>query len=200
MEDSPFAAQHLNSLLRFWRNSHQILLNAHRVSPDHPIQIEAYDPIWPERFLDEAMSLEGAVREWAAGPIEHIGSTAVPDLCAKPVIDIMIPVFSLEDSKPALPVLERFGYHYWPYKSDAMHWFCKPSELIRTHHVHMVPIESRLFRERLAFRDALRSDPAVREEYAELKRALARTHREDREAYTEAKGPFVQRVIACALG
>jgi len=164
------------------------------------IQIEPYDSGWSQRFLDEAMSLEGALAEWIAAPIEHIGSTAVPGLCAKPVIDIMIPVHSLEDSRPAMAVIERFGYHYWPYKSDVMHWFCKPSELVRTHHVHMVPLESRLFQERLAFRDALRNDPAVRDEYSQLKRELASKHADDREAYTEAKGPFVRRVIACAIG
>ena len=74
------------------------------------IRIEPYDPDWPKRFLDEAMSLEGALRQWMVGSIEHIGSTAVPGLCAKPVIDIMIPVHSLEDSRPAIGVLERFGY------------------------------------------------------------------------------------------
>ncbi len=178
----------------------QILVKAQSVSSETRIHIEPYNPDWPKRFLDEAMSLEGALAEWLAGPIEHIGSTAVPDLCAKPVIDIMIPVRSLEDSRPAITVLERFGYHYWPYKAEVMHWFCKPSELIRTHHIHMVPLESRLFQERLAFRDALRSDPDVRAEYAELKRVLARAHGDDREAYTDGKGSFVHRVIACSLG
>jgi GrpB-like predicted nucleotidyltransferase (UPF0157 family) len=170
------------------------------MTTDDRIEIHAYDPEWPARFLEEAMSLEGAIKEWMAGPIEHIGSTAVPGLCAKPVIDIMIPVHSLDDARPALGVLERFGYHYWPYKADEMHWFCKPSERVRTHHVHMVPLESRLFQERLAFRDALRGDAEVRQEYSELKWSLARVHGGDREAYTDGKGPFVRRVIACAIG
>ncbi len=170
------------------------------MNPENRIHLEPYDPEWPKRFLDEALSLGGALERWIVAPIEHIGSTAVPGLCAKPVIDIMIPVRSLDDSRSAITALERFSYHYWPYKAEEMHWFCKPSELVRTHHVHMVPLESRLFQERLAFRDALRSDPDVRAEYADLKRTLARVHGEDREAYTDAKGPFVQRVVACALG
>src|SRR5262249_40228433 len=143
--------------------------------------------------------LAAAIGQWLCGPIEHVGSTAVPGVAAKPVIDIMAGVESLERSRPALVVVERLHYCYAPYRADVMHWFCKPSPAFRTHHLHLVPFGSRLWIERLAFRDYLRAHGAVAQEYAELKRRLAEAHRFDREAYTEAKTPFVERIVRDAL-
>jgi GrpB-like predicted nucleotidyltransferase (UPF0157 family) len=80
-----------------------------------------------------------------------------------------------------------------------MHWFCKPSPQLRTHHLHLVPFESQLWRERLAFRDYLRAHPAAAAEYAKLKRDLARRYRYDRETYTDAKEPFVRKIVELAL-
>jgi len=116
------------------------------------------------------------------------------------VIDIMAGVESLEGSHPALAVLERYQYCYFPYRADVMHWLCKPSLAERTHHLHLVPLGSSLWIERLAFRDYLRTHLDVALEYAMLKRRLAEKHRFDREAYTDAKAPFVRRVLAEALG
>jgi GrpB-like predicted nucleotidyltransferase (UPF0157 family) len=95
-------------------------------------------------------------------------------------------------------VRERRSNHivYWPYKSIEMHWFCKPDEYTRTHHVHLVPIDSPQFREKIGFRDLLRRDPRLRAQYAELKRRLALAHPNDREAYTEGKAPFIGAAIA----
>ena len=76
-----------------------------------------------------------------------------------------------------------------------MHWFCKPSEFVRTHHLHMVPADSELFADRLYFRDALRGDAALRDSYAKLKQDLAARFAHDREAYTEHKGPFIAEVL-----
>ena len=163
----------------------------------HQVSVLEYDPAWPGRFAAERETLEATLAPWLAGSIEHVGSTAVQGLCAKPVIDIMVPVRSLEDSRPSIPVLEeRHGYTHWPYKADVMHWFCKPSEVLRTHHLHLIPVESDLFRERLFFRDALREDSELRQRYASLKRRLAEQFSNDREAYTQAKGPFVAEVVA----
>jgi len=114
---------------------------------------------------------------------------------AKPVIDIMAGVESLEASRSALDVLGELGYEYAPYRTDVMHWFCKPSFAERTHHLHLVPFRSLLWDERLGFRDCLRSEPAVAQEYAALKYHLAEIHRLDREAYTDAKGAFIARVL-----
>jgi GrpB-like predicted nucleotidyltransferase (UPF0157 family) len=146
------------------------------------------------------MLLVGAIGQWLAGSIEHIGSTAIPGLAAKPVIDIMAGVESLDASRPAVVVLADFEYCYAPYRAGVMHWLCKPSPAARTHHLHLVPFQSRLWMEQLAFRDYLRAHPDVALEYAALKWRLAEQHRFDREAYTDAKAPFVRWILDEALG
>jgi GrpB-like predicted nucleotidyltransferase (UPF0157 family) len=162
---------------------------------DAPIVIEPYSDEWPRRFAEERDVLEQVLRPWLAGPIEHIGSTAVPGLAAKPVIDIMAAVESLEASRPALERLASRGYLHAPYRADVMHWLCKPSPEVRTHHLHLVPMGSRLWKDRIAFRDLLRSDRALADAYAALKRDLARKYPNDRESYTEAKRPFVEMAL-----
>jgi GrpB-like predicted nucleotidyltransferase (UPF0157 family) len=161
-----------------------------------PVIIEPYDPRWPAMFEAERAALAGVLAPWLAGPIEHIGSTAVPGLPAKPVIDIMAAVQDLAASRPAIAALSPLSYCYFDYKGEVMHWLCKPSDLERTHHLHLVPFASPLWRERLAFRDALRRDPALRAAYRDLKLGLAADHRDDREAYTEAKTGFIQQALA----
>ena len=165
---------------------------------DHVVVVP-YDAEWPARFESERRWLQQLLTPWLTGDIEHIGSTSVPGLAAKPVIDMMAPVASLNDSRPAIVAASEAGYLHHPYRADVMHWFCKPSPHVRTHHLHMVPRDSPLWRERLAFRDALRTDPTLAQQYAALKMQLAAQFRTDREAYTVAKGPFVQRVLCMAL-
>lgn len=161
-----------------------------------PIHVVPYDASWPARFAEERAALANVLSPWLTGPIEHIGSTAVPGLVAKPVIDIMAAVESLDASRPALAALGALSYVYFPYREEIMHWLCKPSDEVRTHHLHLVPWASALWHERLAFRDRLRADPRVAAEYAALKQALAIEHEHDREAYTDAKEPFVRGVLA----
>jgi GrpB-like predicted nucleotidyltransferase (UPF0157 family) len=165
---------------------------------DPPVRLIAYDPSWPARFASERALLAPLLAPWLAGPIEHIGSTAVPGLAAKPVIDIAAAVRTLPDSLAAIPSLPQLGYLYAPYKTEVMHWFCKPARSFRTHHLHLVPLDSPLWSERLAFRDYLRRHPDAAAQYAELKRRLAEEHELDREAYTDAKGPFVARILNLA--
>jgi GrpB-like predicted nucleotidyltransferase (UPF0157 family) len=163
--------------------------------PDAPVHIAPYDSNWPAVFEPERASLAIALSAWLEGSIEHVGSTAVVGLSAKPVIDIMVGVRSLADSAAARPVLADHGYQYADYKTDVMHWFCKPSFEHRTHHLHLVPYGSALWHERLAFRDLLRGDRALAAEYDSLKRSLAEQHRFDRDAYTDAKWPFIARCL-----
>jgi GrpB-like predicted nucleotidyltransferase (UPF0157 family) len=165
---------------------------------DEPVHIVDYDPTWPARFDSERQLLLAVLEPWLAGPIEHVGSTAVPGLRAKPIIDIMAPVRSLESSRPAIDAVAALHYRYFPYRPDTMHWFCKPSPEARTHHLHLIPVGSPLWAERLAFRDYLRGHPETAAEYAALKERLAEQHRFDREAYTDAKLPFIQGVLAIA--
>ena len=163
------------------------------------VELAAYDSSWPSMFEAERLSLEEELAPWLAGAIEHIGSTAVPLLLAKPIIDIMAPVITLEQSRAAIDVVCRAGYLYYPYKADLMHWFCKPSPGMRTHHLHLVPRGSALWIERLTFRDALRKSPTLANEYAALKTRFAAQFRTDREAYTDAKTPFVKMVLSREL-
>ena len=165
---------------------------------DAPIEMVPADLRWPALFAAERDAIAAALAGWLTGPPEHIGSTAVPGLAAKPVIDIMAPVASLAASRGAIAAAATLQYAYAPYQAETMHWFCKPGPQHRTHHLHLVPAGSPLWRDRLAFRDALRHDPALRAAYAALKQRLALAHRHDRDAYTAAKGPFVAQVLGRA--
>ncbi len=168
-------------------------------SPEAPVEIVPYDPSWPARFDREQDAIGQVLAAWLVGPPEHIGSTAVPGLAAKAVIDIMAPVRSLDASRPAIDAAAGLGYCYSPYRPDREHWFCKPSPAFRTHHLHLVPHASAQWTGALAFRDYLRAHRDVAADYEALKRRLAEQYRLDREAYTEAKHPFITEITDRAL-
>jgi GrpB-like predicted nucleotidyltransferase (UPF0157 family) len=168
----------------------------YRLAMTAPIVIVPYDPSWPSKFEAERALLAEVIAPWLSGPIEHVGSTAVPGLAAKPVIDIMAAVAGLDTSRGAIARLESsLGYCHFAYKPEREHWFCKPSPAFRTHHLHLVPWSSPTWVETLAFRDALRGDPELAAAYAALKHELAELYRDDREAYTEAKSAFVEAAL-----
>jgi GrpB-like predicted nucleotidyltransferase (UPF0157 family) len=169
-------------------------------STEAPVEIVRYEPSWPLAFQQEADVLRRGLATWLVGPIEHIGSTAIPGLAAKPVIDIMAAVRTLDESRPAIEAATGLGYCYAPYQVELEHWFCKPSFLVRTHHLHLVPIGTPQWFRPIAFRDYLRANVNVAAEYEALKRRLAQEYRFDREAYTEAKRPFINRMTDIALG
>jgi GrpB-like predicted nucleotidyltransferase (UPF0157 family) len=167
---------------------------------DEPVRISAYDGQWPDRYEQEHAALEDAIGGWAVGGIHHVGSTAVPGLDAKPVIDILVGVEDLDASRACFEPLAKLGYLYAPYRAEEMHWFCKPHPSRRTHHLHLVPVGFRRYEEELAFRDFLRSNREAVGEYAALKRRLASRFACDREAYTEAKAGFIRDVLEDARG
>lgn len=158
-----------------------------------------YDPAWPERFRLEEAALEDAIGSWVTGGIHHVGSTAVPGMSAKPVIDILVGVESLEASRPCIELLAPLQYLYAPYRADVMHWFCKPDPAKRTHHLHLVPTGSARYLEELAFRDYLRAHPERARAYEALKRELAVRFHHDREGYTQGKAEFVRELTELAL-
>ena len=164
-------------------------------SEDASISILPYSAHWPELFASEAQVVRAALDAWLVAEVEHVGSTAVPGLSAKPIIDIMAPVRDLESSNQAIAAAESVSYCYYPYKPDEMHWFCKPSPAARTHHLHLIPWRSPLWHERLAFRNALRENSSLARQYENLKFELAARYPKDREAYTRAKGPFIASVL-----
>jgi GrpB-like predicted nucleotidyltransferase (UPF0157 family) len=163
---------------------------------DEPVRIVRYDPAWLDRFETERAILDQTIGKWITGGIHHVGSTAVPGLAAKPVIDILAGVEDLPSARPCFGALADLDYQHAPYRSEEMHWFCKPDPSHRTHHLHLVPTGSPRYRAELAFRDSLRAHLDLATEYSELKQRLAAEYRDDREAYTEAKRDFIARVLA----
>lgn len=159
------------------------------------VELQEYNREWPEIFFKERELLMNKIGRFLVGSIEHVGSTAVPGMLAKPIIDIMFGVKNLEASKEAIGIMQSNGYCYYPYKAEVMHWFCKPSPEFRTHHLHLIPFESPLWCERIRFRDVLRSDGEIAKEYMALKTRLATNTPDDRERYTSEKWPFIKRVL-----
>jgi GrpB-like predicted nucleotidyltransferase (UPF0157 family) len=139
--------------------------------------------------------LAEAIGEWVEGGIHHVGSTAVAGLEAKPIIDILVGVRDLETARACFEPLAGLDYLYAPYLLQEMHWFCKPDPAHRTHHLHLVPVNSPRYRDELAFRDRLRANSQLATDYAVLKRELAARHPNDREAYTAAKGEFIATAL-----
>jgi GrpB-like predicted nucleotidyltransferase (UPF0157 family) len=166
---------------------------------NEPVRLVAYDPRWPTLFEHEARLLDEAIGSWITGGIHHVGSTSVPGLAAKPTIDIAVGVVDLSTSRPCIDILAELRYCYWPYRSEVMHWFCKPHQSRRTHHLHLIPTGSTRFREEITFRDYLRTHPAGAKRYQQLKQRLARKHPHDREAYTQGKADLVAELTTAAF-
>jgi GrpB-like predicted nucleotidyltransferase (UPF0157 family) len=162
---------------------------------DEPIRVVVYDPRWPTRFERERALLDHAIGAWAEGGIHHVGSTAVRGLGAKPIVDILVGVGDLAGSRACFDPLARLEYLYAPYRTEEMHWFCKPDPRRRSFHLHLIPTDSARFRDELALRDLLRADPEKARAYGELKYRLAARFAHDREAYTDAKADFIARAL-----
>jgi GrpB-like predicted nucleotidyltransferase (UPF0157 family) len=166
--------------------------------PDQKINLVAYDETWPTQFAREAALITEAIAPWLTGGVHHVGSTAVPGLSAKPIIDIMAVVADLPSSQPCIDILAGLHYLYAPYRADEMHWFCKPDPEHRTHHLHLVPTGSERFRNVLAFRDHLRTHPDAATGYESLKQQLAARFPDDRNAYTDGKAALIAELTATA--
>ncbi len=164
------------------------------------VVLAPYDPQWPLRFARERAALEAALAG-AGAVIEHIGSTAVPGLVAKPVIDLMLGVPDLAEATRRIAALEAEGYEYVPAYERQIperRYFRKPWRGPRAYHLHAVVEGGRLWTRHLAFRDHLRAHPESAAAYAELKRELA--SRCNKIEYTDAKRPFIDAVLASVLG
>jgi GrpB-like predicted nucleotidyltransferase (UPF0157 family) len=169
------------------------------------VSIVPYDPTWPRKFEQERDHLLGSLPREMLGRIEHFGSTAIPGLAAKPIVDMLVEVSSLEETKSKIvPVLEAQGYDYFwrPTRGDDVPpfyaWFIKRDTAgIRTHHIHMLEKDFEQW-ERLLFRDYLIEHPEVAKEYEALKLRLAEGYPNDRVAYTDGKTDYVVRVTQLA--
>jgi len=166
------------------------------------IALTAYDPVWPERFEAEAAHLRACLPAGLITVIEHVGSTAVPGLVAKPVVDMLTGVRSLTETRELVPpILEAQGYDYFwrPTSNDDGEpfyaWFIKrDGNGTRTHHLHLVEAGFPQW-DMLRFREHLRADAATASAYAGLKQRLASEHPQDRVAYTQGKSAFIQRAL-----
>ncbi|MCY1145271.1 GrpB family protein [Actinoplanes sp. Pm04-4] len=161
-----------------------------------PIHISPYDVSWPEAFEEQRVRIEPALLPWLTGPVEHIGSTAVPGLAAKPIIDMLARIDSY-DAAGIEQTMVALGWVHAPEPGDAeaRKWsFCYPDAAWRTHHLHIFENASDRWPRLLAFRDHLRTHPADAAEYAELKRSLAAADAHDRPRYRSGKAPFIERL------
>ena len=166
---------------------------------DPAIRIVEHDPEWPAQAEAEMRRITDALGT-VAGRIEHVGSTAVPGLAAKPIIDLQLSVARIDPIEAYRGPLERLGYLFVPDpESPDFHLFAKPAERPRTHHLHVCERGSDHERRHLAVRDFLRSHPDEAAEYEALKRRLAAEHPEDRLAYIEGKRAFMTSLEAQAL-
>ena len=173
-----------------------------RLSQEH-VDIAAYDPRWHGLFLAEKEHLLRCLPRDIVRRIEHFGSTAVPGLAAKPVIDMLVEVSDLEATKIRIvPLLQHQGYEYvWrPTIGDDgppfYAWFIKREGTagVRTHHIHMVEAGFTSHWDRLLFRDYLIEHPEIAAQYQLLKLQLMAQHPHDRAAYTQGKTEFVSRI------
>jgi GrpB-like predicted nucleotidyltransferase (UPF0157 family) len=160
-----------------------------------PIVISEYDPRWPALFCELRDALPAGLR-MCARSIEHVGSTAVPGLAAKPIIDIDVVVADEADVAEAIAMLAAAGY---PHKGDAgvpgREAFDQPPHLPE-HHLYLCVEGAGPLVAHLRLRDHLRANPGTAREYAALKRELTAAYGDDREGYTEAKTVFIERVLA----
>ncbi len=161
-----------------------------------------HDPRWPAIYAREKDRILKVIADKIVA-IEHVGSTAVPGLGAKPIIDILVGVTRLSDAKKCIAPLKSIGYEYVPeYEKEIpeRRYFRKGPEGVpnRHFHLHMVEQNGSFWRRHLLFRDYLRSHQDVAQQYCKSKRELSKRYASDREAYTEAKTSFIESVIAQA--
>ena len=156
-----------------------------------------YRDEWPQLFDAEREILERVLAPWLRGEIHHVGSTAVPGLAAKPIIDMLAEVESVKDAWASRAPLASLGYVFEEHRPEAL-WFHKPGDggwSRQTHALHLTETGSDLWRERIAFRDALRADPQLAAEYERWKLDHAASPA-DAAPYTASKTSFVTSVLA----
>ncbi len=185
--------------LRFFTMTVNMYTAPGQTNHSDSIQLVEYEPSWPEKFAKFSESLYELLGSDIALKIEHHGSTSIPGMIAKPIIDILVIVPSFSEARQrVIPLLNDPEWEYvWYHNHMAL---VKRDKFMgkRTHHVHMMP-ECKMFKRYLAFRDYLRAHPEAASRYAALKRKLAAKHRDDREQYTSAKAAFVNEIVELAM-
>ncbi len=163
-----------------------------------PVRVGRSDPTWPDRFEAERALLGEAIAEWAPAGIHHVGGTAVAGVDAEPVIDILVGTDGSVGARCCLGPLIELGYDREPSPDGQVQRFRKPRSGSRAYDLRLAAAGSSRFREEIAFRDLLRSNPQVALGYASLKRDLARRYAGDRRRYSAAKAELIQAVLLAA--
>jgi GrpB-like predicted nucleotidyltransferase (UPF0157 family) len=164
-----------------------------------PVVVVPYDPGWPATFELLRARIAPALGELAAG-IEHVGSTAVPGLAAKPIVDVDVVLRHTRDLPAAVERLETLGYQHLGDLGIAERTAFRAPPGWPRHHLYVCPAGAPVLRAHLRLRDELRADPALVQAYADLKYALAERYRDDRDAYAEGKTPFIAGVFGRKSG
>ena len=163
------------------------------------VEVRPADPQWQRLGAALRGELDLALARWLVAPVEHVGSTAVPGLAAKPVLDLQAAVADLGCAPAVAEAVAGSGWHLVPPEFDVRPWRRFLVQVVvddaRVAHLHLLVGNSERWGEQLAFRDALRAEPGLVQQYAALKRQLAAEHADDREAYTDAKSDFVRSVL-----
>ena len=168
--------------------------------PHHRVAVVPYDPLWPREFVTASTEMASAM-----GPnlidIHHIGSTSIPEIHAKPVIDMLAVVADLDAVDERTPEIERLGYEAMgEFGIEGRRYFRRDDASgQRTHQVHAFREGSAHVQRHLAFRDFMRAHPKVADQYGELKRTLAEAHPNDMDAYMDGKDSFIKEVEARAV-
>lgn len=163
------------------------------------LSVVPHDPGWSRVGRTESERLRQLLAPWLSGAVEHVGSTAVPGLAARPVVDLQALVRDTDAMVTAAPVLQLDGWHGLPVDLDARHgrrFFVKIIDRSQPAHLELIPAGSARWFQQLAFRDALRGDPALAGAYGRLKVRLNPRHEHNRTRYGAAKRRFVREVLA----
>lgn len=163
-----------------------------------PVRVVAADNAWQQLGERECRRLDARLAQWLAAPVEHVGSTAVPGLPAKPILDLQAAVANLECAGAVATGLAADGWNYVPPTLDGRPWrrfLVKVEAGRRVAHLQLVAAGRARWHHQLVFRDALRADPELARRYAKLKETLASRHSHDRERYTAGKAEFIVAVL-----
>ena len=159
------------------------------------VKLEKYNSTWSKNFLVEKKSIED-LNLSSISQVEHVGSTAIPGMVAKPIIDIIVGIERYSDYKKLIKPLSRIGYHFYrePRRYQAIFLKKLPNDQT-THHLKVVKYDGKSWREYIKFREALKSDEKLFNEYKQLKLALSKVTAIDRKTYTAGKHGLIQRII-----
>jgi GrpB-like predicted nucleotidyltransferase (UPF0157 family) len=160
------------------------------------VELVEYNPDWAKMYEVMKKTFYTSFGDKIAA-IEHVGSTSVPGLCAKPIIDIMLGVTKLPDADDIISKMYELGFEYVSKYEDVMpyrRYFVIRENGKSTYHIHTVEVDSHFWKRHLLFRDYLRQNPQARDEYGKLKKDLAQIEWNDRNEYTDAKTEFISNI------